>query len=184
MFRYLTGLSKHYILRLLFVDGPFPMSKVDAWRSYNAISEHAEALAEVAGLGLWTVSEGDASIATVELSPPFKCGLRLALNGGGEPWRGELKREHDKNIPDNAEFYTNANAKWDNILLHMVNMGEGQGGAAALPAKVQRNLEQAGLVITTTAGGKSIGKRGFQFLLMPAREQLWFYMSVEFTVVQ
>eukprot|EP00729_Bicosta_minor_P025691 gene25691-20221_t len=49
VFRYLTALSKHYILRLLFIEGPFPMSKIHAWRSYTAISEHSEALAEVAG---------------------------------------------------------------------------------------------------------------------------------------
>jgi hypothetical protein len=80
--------------------------------------------------------------------------------------------------------------KWESIMLHMVNMGEaavegagasrsggGKAKAAALPDHVRTNLEQAGLIITTRATGKkSIGKRGFQFLLMPMRQQLWFYL--------
>ena len=224
VFRYLTALSKHYILRLLFIEGPFPMSKIHAWRSYTAISEHSEALAEVAGkfsffffsfplmtldhmkcaikallaaslqpplhqrdtgakytrvivcvltpllpspplpppltfrllllsiddaryanlrtffpvrnasnqrhavgLGLWTIRSNDgggsggggggggaaaAAAASaegdvVELSPPFKVGLRLALNGGGAPWREALKEEKAKNIPSEAEFNVN-----------------------------------------------------------------------------
>jgi hypothetical protein len=128
--------------------------------------------------------QGRAKLNKLETSCLQPARTRLqAIAGGGEAWRGPLKEEKAKNRIGVEGLQEAATEEWEKILLHMVKVGDpsimaGQTAASAadLDRRVNETLSRIQLVTVQADGVKSISRRGFQFLLLPLREQLWYYI--------
>ena len=118
VFRDLPELSRHYVLRMLFVDQAVAQAVVASWVSFNNQNEHIEAVKPLGAacsnendgaesetnlerpfdtfvlvlghLHIWHESPIPGGLPGWKLNATFKENLRVAILGGGTPWFAPL----------------------------------------------------------------------------------------------
>lgn len=173
VFRELPELSRHYIMRLLFVDQAVPQAIIGSWVSSNNSKEHASVVQLLTDLRVWRAVAMPGGLPGWLLNPTFRKNLKGALLGGGTEWCMKLPAEEDPKAKDVAFLDEYALERWECVLHYMV----GSHQPERLSDDALRILYHAGLMKKENGESTpSITKDGFQFLLMDTSAQVWYFM--------
>ncbi|XP_065292821.1 general transcription factor IIH subunit 4 isoform X4 [Dermacentor albipictus] len=174
VFRELPIISRHYIMRLLFVEQPVPQAVVSSWNEQKYVKDHLEALEALTALHIWTDSSLPGGLPGWSLSAVFRKNIQIALLGGGKPWAVYSALEKDKHGRDAAFLDQYAAERWECVLHFMVGCHTTEG----ISADAVRILLHAGLMKSEEGEGSSplITMEGFQFLLMDTASQVWHFV--------
>jgi len=175
--RMLPHLAKTFVMALLYMSKPFPLTDLDLWVNPNSKRKRDEALSLLSRLHIITVtapSRDDPQ--TVTLTKNFRESLRLALTGGGEHQSfGVPSNDSVADDVDLAFLDDYARDQWEGILHYVVNsVGDGMRGGGQGPTDAVKQLLEAGKLVTTGRhSGKGITQAGFSFLLQEVNAQVW-----------
>jgi len=172
VFRDLPELSRHYVLRMLFVDQAVAQAVVASWVSFTNQNEHIEAVKPLGQLHIWHESPIPGGLPGWKLNATFKENLRIAILGGGSPWFAPLPP--DKYNRDAASLDSYASERWECILHYMVGTA---GSAENINKDIKDVLLNAKLM--KCEDGESapvISAEGFQFLLLDTKSQVWYFL--------
>ncbi|KAH8775859.1 RNA polymerase II transcription factor-like protein B subunit 2 [Hyaloscypha finlandica] len=175
--RMLPHLAKTFVMALLYMSKPMPLTDLDLWVNPNSKRERDNALQLLSRLHIITVtapSRDDPQ--TITLTKNFGESLRLALTGGGD--------HNSFGVPSNDSVAANvdlafldeyARDQWEGILHYVVNsVGEAMRGGGQGPTDAVKKLLEAGKLVTTGRhSGKGITQAGFSFLLQEVNAQVW-----------
>ncbi|XP_078606522.1 general transcription factor IIH subunit 4-like [Branchiostoma floridae x Branchiostoma japonicum] len=170
VFRELTDLAKHYVMRLLFLEQAVPQAVVGSWVASGNHSEHLRAVSQLSELRVWHEHQISGGLAGWILSPTFRANLRTALLGGGKPWFSVVQLPPDKHAKDVAALDTYSLERWEVLLNFIVGSGEAQVSKDIMEILIKSGLmksEEGSLHPTITPAG-------FQFLLMDTPSQVWY----------
>ncbi|PMD22914.1 transcription factor tfb2-like protein [Hyaloscypha hepaticicola] len=175
--RMLPHLAKTFVMALLYMSKPFPLTDLDLWVNPNSKRERDKALQLLSRLYIITVtppSRDDPQ--TITLTQKFGESLRLALTGGGEHNSfGVPSNDSVAEGVDLAFLDEYAREQWEGILHYVVNsVGQSMGGGGQGPTDAVKHLLEAGQLVTTGRhSGKGITQAGFSFLLQEVNAQVW-----------
>ncbi|XP_066294463.1 general transcription factor IIH subunit 4-like [Branchiostoma lanceolatum] len=170
VFRELTDLAKHYVMRLLFLEQAVPQAVVGSWVVSGNHGEHLRAVSQLSDLRVWHEHQISGGLAGWILSPTFRANLRTALLGGGKPWFSVVQLPPDKHAKDVAALDTYSLERWEVLLNFIVGSGEAQVSKDIMEILIKSGLmksEEGSLHPTITPAG-------FQFLLMDTPSQVWY----------
>ncbi|XP_077511118.1 general transcription factor IIH subunit 4 marionette [Amblyomma americanum] len=174
VFRELPIISRHYIMRLLFVEQPVPQAVVSSWNEQKYVKDHLEALEALTALHIWMDASLPGGLPGWSLSAVFRKNIQIALLGGGKPWAVYNPLEKDKHGRDASFLDQYAAERWECVLHFMVGCHTTEG----ISADAVRILLHAGLMKSEEGEGSSplITMEGFQFLLMDTPSQVWHFV--------
>ncbi|KAL3220240.1 hypothetical protein MRX96_030061 [Rhipicephalus microplus] len=174
VFRELPSISRHYIMRLLFVEQPVPQAVVSSWNEQKYVKDHLKALEALTALHIWTDSSLPGGLPGWSLSAVFRKHIQIALLGGGKQWAVYNALEKDKHGRDAAFLDQYAAERWECVLHFMVGCHTTEG----ISVDAVRTLLHAGLMKSEEGEGSSplITMDGFQFLLMDTASQVWHFV--------
>ncbi|ELT91478.1 hypothetical protein CAPTEDRAFT_18660 [Capitella teleta] len=174
IFRELPSLSKHYVLRILFVEQPVSHSVVSSWVNSSNQTEHTAAVKSLSDLCVWQDHCLPGGLPGYLLSDVFRTNLKVALLGGGSPWAGSGALGDDKHSKDVAFLEQYSMERWECVLHYMAGSKEGVSGVSR---DVVHILLHSGLMKTEQSSpDPCITPAGFQFLLLDTSTQVWFFM--------
>uniref|UniRef100_A0A8D9DV28 General transcription factor IIH subunit 4 n=1 Tax=Cacopsylla melanoneura TaxID=428564 RepID=A0A8D9DV28_9HEMI len=173
VYRELSEIAKHYVIRLLFVEQPVPQAVIASWLSKTHAKEHKEATDTLTELRVWNEASVPGGMSAWILNPIFKRNAKVALLGGGRPWSMSAKLEQDQKSRDLDFLNQYALERWECILRFMVGSQQTEG----ISADAVRTLLHAELM-KCNEGSESpvITKDGFQFLLLETPAQVWYFI--------
>lgn len=180
VYRELSEIAKHYLIRILFVDQPVPQAVIESWLSKAYAKEHKEAVEALTELKIWKESSATGGLAVWELNPIFKKHVRVALLGGGKSLFMSSHLEADTKPRDIAFLDAYAMERWECVLHYMVGSHQQEG----ISADAVRNLLHAGLMRCDNDGSAIITREGFQFLLMDTAAQVWYFILQYLSTVE
>ncbi|TVY52107.1 General transcription and DNA repair factor IIH subunit TFB2 [Lachnellula cervina] len=175
--RMLPHLAKTFVMSMLYMTKPIPLTDLDLWVHPSSKRQPTEALSLLSRLHIVHITartRDDPQV--VSLTKAFGSSLRLALTGGGDhqsfgvPSNDSTTADVDLNFLDDY-----AQMQWEGILHFVVSsVGEGmrQGGQGPTAA-VKQLLESGNLVTRARHSGGGITQAGFSFLLQEANAQVW-----------
>ncbi|KAG4028241.1 hypothetical protein MFRU_023g00770 [Monilinia fructicola] len=173
--RMLPHLAKTFVMALLYMPKPLPLTALDQWVQPKSKKQKDQALSLLSRLhivDITALSREDPQ--TVALTKSFGASLRLALTGGGNhqsfgvPSSDLIAPHVDIDFLD-----VHARMQWEGILHYMVNsVGAGSGQEGKGPANSVKTLLDAGKLVTR-GRGVGITQAGFSFLLQEANAQVW-----------
>jgi len=172
VFRDLPELSRHYVLRMLFVDQAVAQAVVCSWVSFSNQSAHGEAVKPLGSLRIWHDSPIPGGLPGWKLNATFKENLRVAILGGGTPWFEPLPP--DKYNRDAAFLDKYALERWECVLHYMV----GSPGSAENISKDIKDILLNAKLMKCEEGELApvISAEGFQFLLLDTKSQVWYFL--------
>lgn len=175
VFRQLPQLSKHYVMRMLFIEQPVSQSAVGLWVTNKHNEEHKFAAKVLSELRVWHEQQMQGGLLGWVLNGTFRSNMKVALLGGGMDSQfagGPLPPDkHAKDIPFLDKY---ALERWECVLHFMVGSTEGTEGVSKDIIDVLLN---AGLMTMDGVDPMpSITPAGFQFLLMDIGSQVWYFM--------
>lgn len=173
VFRDLPELSRHYVLRMLFVDQAVAQAVVSSWVSFANQSEHVEAVKPLGQLHIWHESPIPGGLPGWKLNSTFKENLRVAILGGGSPWFQPLPP--DKYNRDAAFLDKYAMERWECVLHYMV----GSPGSAEHVSNDIKDILLNAKLMKCEEGENApvISAEGFQFLLLDTKSQVWYFLT-------
>ncbi|KAH8808518.1 RNA polymerase II transcription factor-like protein B subunit 2 [Xylogone sp. PMI_703] len=175
--RMLPHLAKTFVMALLYMPKPFPLTDLDLWVHPSSKRQKDQALSLLSRLHIVTItapSREDPQV--VSLTKNFGASLRLALTGGGDHNSfGVPSSDVETEGIDLAFLDEFARTQWEGILHYVVNsVGDGMRSDDHGPAASVKQLLEAGQLVTRgrhSAGG--ITQAGFAFLLQEVNAQVW-----------
>ncbi|CAB4007195.1 General transcription factor IIH subunit 4 [Paramuricea clavata] len=176
VFRELPELAKHFVMRTLFAEQPLPETLVNAWVKKEQQNFCTGALNRLKQLRIWRVVTGW-SQTRYELNPTFRSNLKIALCGGGQPWCGVADDlGPDRHSKDKEFLDKYALERWEAVL-HFMTGSSPPDGTVGISADVVQVLLVSGLMKSDEQEqSPMITPSGFQFLLMDASSQIWYFM--------
>jgi len=172
VFRDLPELSRHYVLRMLFVDQAVAQAVVSSWITFANQNDHVEAVKPLGELRIWHESPIPGGLPGWKLNLTFKENLRVAILGGGAPWFEPLPP--DKYNRDAAFLDKYAMERWECVLHYMV----GSPGSADHISKDIKDILLHAKLMKCEEGETApvISAEGFQFLLLDTKSQVWCFL--------
>ena len=83
--RMLPLLAKTFVMAILYMNKPFPLSDLDLWIQPSSLREREKCLSLLTRLHIVTITAASKEAPqTVKLTDNFSSSLRIALTGGGE----------------------------------------------------------------------------------------------------
>ncbi|KAL3427744.1 RNA polymerase II transcription factor B subunit 2 [Phlyctema vagabunda] len=175
--RMLPHLAKTFVMALLYMTKPFPLTDLDLWVQPDSKRQKDQALSLLKRLHIVNITAlSREEPQVVSLTDNFRSSLRLALTGGGNhnsfgvPSSDLVTADVDLTFLDGY-----ARAQWEGILHFVVNTAsegmrkEGQGG----PTSGVKQLLEAGNLVARGRNGTGITQAGFSFLLQEVNAQVW-----------
>ncbi|XP_005091897.1 general transcription factor IIH subunit 4 [Aplysia californica] len=179
VFRDLPELSRHYVMRIMFVEQAVAQAVVRQW-STAPQEEQLEAAAALMELRVWYEKPLPGGMPGWLLNHVFRKNLHTALLGGGNPWIGNKDLTIDKYAKDIPFLDKYALERWECVLHFMVGSNQGTDG---VNTDITDVLLHSGLM-RVDEGEPSITAEGFQFLLMDTSSQVWFFLLQYLDTVQ
>ncbi|KAJ8300233.1 hypothetical protein KUTeg_021752 [Tegillarca granosa] len=175
VFRELPELSKHYVMRMLFVEQPVSQQVVGLWVGTKHQEEHRSSSQVLTDLRVWHEQAIAGGLPGWTLNSIFRQNMKVALLGGGSPWTGGGGNlPVDKYAKDISFLDKYATERWECVLHFMVGSSEGSDGVSKDIIDVLLN---SGLMKNEpNEPYPSITQMGFQFLLMDVASQIWYFM--------
>ena len=172
LFRSLSETAQQYVMRLLFLSQPFALDALTSWVVNVRDKANLDATKQLRSVKLWSVVKLDNGKDGVTLHPNFRKGLTTAMCGGGMSWYGNHQLEPDKK-PKTVEFLDSyAKERWECLLQYMV---QGNSDSDKVSPDIANLLLQSGM-INKSGNEHAITSVGFQFLLLDAPSQIWYFM--------
>jgi len=161
-------------MRLLHVQQAVPQAVVSSWVTHQHQQHSKTSKDTLTGLRLWYATAMPGGLEAWMLNGTFRANLRMALQGGGQPWTMSAYLESDPKGRDVSFLDQYATERWETVLHYMVASSQ-QGG---ISADAVRTLLQAGLMSPDEAQDNApvITRAGFQFLLMERSSQVWYFI--------
>nr|CAG4650904.1 EOG090X04KD [Simocephalus serrulatus]SVE94182.1 EOG090X04KD [Simocephalus serrulatus] len=173
VFRELPELSRHYIMRILFVDQAVPKAIMGSWVSSNHTKELDDVVKLLTELRVWQAVEMQGGLKGWLLNPTFRRNLKGALLGGGNEWSMKLPTDTDPKARDISFLDAYAMERWECVLHFMVGSHQHE----VISSDALQLLHHAGLMKKETGENQmTITKDGFQFLLMDTSAQVWYFL--------
>ncbi|TQS35379.1 hypothetical protein Golomagni_04202 [Golovinomyces magnicellulatus] len=175
--RMLPHLAKTFVMALLYMTKPFPLSDLDLWVQTTSQREREQCLSLLTRLHIVSIIAPTKDVPkAITLTKNFGASLRLALTGGGEhqsfgtPSNTVNEDGIDENFLDDL-----AKDKWEKILHYVVNsVGKNRPDTSEAPANSVKHLLQKGNLVTQgKICGGGITQAGFSFLLQEVNAQVW-----------
>ncbi|CAG2237501.1 general transcription factor IIH subunit 4-like [Mytilus galloprovincialis] len=175
VFRQLPDLSKHYVMRMLFIEQHVSQSVVNLWVNSKYQDEQKQAVTALTDLRVWHEETMTGGLQGWKMNQTFRKNMKIALLGGGNPWTSGGEQlapdKHSKDIPFLDKY---ALERWECVLHFMVGSTEGTEGVSRDIIDV---LLHAGLMKSDSLEPlPSITPEGFQFLLMETGSQVWYFV--------
>nr|CAG4650090.1 EOG090X04KD [Sida crystallina] len=173
VFRELPEVSRHHVMRILFVDRAVPQAVVRSWVSPACVKEHTALAQSLVDLRVWQAVAIPGGVPGWLLTPTFRKNLKGALLGGGNEWSIKLPPEGDPKAKDTSFLDSYAMERWECVLHYMVGSQQQEG----ISTDAVRILVHAGLMRKENGESSlTITKDGFQFLLMDTCAQVWYFL--------
>ncbi|KAI8840126.1 RNA polymerase II transcription factor B 52 kDa subunit [Chytriomyces hyalinus] len=170
LLRLLQPLSKHVIMRLLFV-GSVDLVVAAAWIYNEQRSALEGALASLRSFNIVKIENNK-----IVLNAQFQQSLRNALLGGSNTSSFGMPIESSKSKDSVTVAYLDAYAKesWEAVLHYLV----GTTMSSQRPTAVMTLMEHSGLMAPSSKHGNElrITNKGFQFLLQDVNDQVWGFL--------
>jgi transcription initiation factor TFIIH subunit 4 len=128
IFQSLSALSKNFVLRLIYIDGPIRVDHLREWVTSDAHRIFTKTIEEMQRLRILeeNLSVGDSTNCPhYQINPNFKRSLKFALCHPIEPWSNTaeaLTLKPDKKAPMKDELDSYCSEKWEDMLRFMVNI--------------------------------------------------------------
>ncbi|KAH8665905.1 RNA polymerase II transcription factor-like protein B subunit 2 [Tricladium varicosporioides] len=175
--RMLPHLAKTFVMALLYMSKPLPLTDLDLWVHPNSKRQRDEALSLLSRLHIVTITaHSKETPQVVSLTKAFGPSLRLALTGGGEHQSFGVPSSDSQTASVSLGFLDEyARTQWEGILHYVVsNVGEGMRQAGEGPTVAVKQLLEAGKLVTRGKHhGGGITQAGFSFLLQEVNAQVW-----------
>ncbi|XP_071948018.1 general transcription factor IIH subunit 4-like [Antedon mediterranea] len=173
VFRELLPLSKHYVMRVVFVDQPISKTAISSWVSNQHQQEHNQAARVLSDLRIWHDRTLPGGLAGWVLNPVFRNNLKTALLGGGQSWSSADNLGSDKHSRDIEFLDSYAKERWECILHFLVD----SRGVDGLSKDIATVVTSSGLMkMHENKARPVITPAGFQFLLLDTPSQVWHFM--------
>lgn len=171
----LISLAKTFVMALLYMSKPFPLTDLDSWTQPKSQRQKDQALALLTRLHVVTITAPSRDVVqTVTLTPTFRTSLRLALSGGGNHQSFGVPSSHADDSVDLAFLDEYARAQWEGILHFVVSsVGRGTAQEGTGPTTSVKQLLHAGGLVENGRGSSGITQAGFSFLLQEVNAQVW-----------
>lgn len=174
VFRGLPELSKHYIMRTLFIDRSLPRTLIDTWCTKQNLEEHHTAVSRLKGLHIWRCVNIGTPAEQYETNCEFRDNLRIGLCGGQPTDDEGLKTVEERYARDIDFLDKYSKERWESLLYFMTGS---QGENMGVSEETARVLINSGLLTYDESDrSTSITSAGFQFLLLPVSSQTWYFM--------
>nr|APP91323.1 general transcription factor IIH subunit 4 [Penaeus monodon] len=184
VFRELPELSRHFIMRLLFVTKPISQIVLAAWIPHQEPSkdlgdiaaEHKQSTQILLDMYIWQEMKDHHGNAAIKLNSTFRENLKIATLGGGKPWTMSAALDPDPHQRDLEFLDKYAMDRWESVLQFLVQPGR---GATVISRDAMRTLLHAGLIESSDESDSpnmQITSSGFQFLLLDTASQVWFFI--------
>eukprot|EP01134_Creolimax_fragrantissima_P000829 CFRG0829T1 len=179
VFRTLSPLARHYVVRLLYSKEPVARDDIVLWcRDANL---HRTAMSALEDLKIFTITQSRNGKPVVIVDEGFAGSLKVALTGSGTPNPGDgglsdIAPEKKKVTISKLDAY--ATERWEAHLAFLV--GSRKDGVCQNGKRV---LLTAGLM-KGSEYNPSITAKGFQFLLQPVTTQVWLFMLQFYDLVE
>lgn len=173
VFRELPNLAKQFVMRLFYVEQAVPKAVVLSWVNQAQFGDQAkESATYLTELRIWEEAAMPGGLPAWILDRVFRSNLKIALVGGGEPWKMAPLIEADPNKRDISYLDQYAQERWDTVLHYLVGSSQ-QSGVSLDAVKI---LLHSGLMTKDPNDPTQhlITKAGFQFLLMETSSQVGF----------
>ncbi|CAH8842061.1 unnamed protein product [Trichobilharzia szidati] len=169
VFRELPELSKHFVMRLLFIEQPIPKSIVSGWVDKGSSTLLNDACKALTDLRIWHSADTNVSRGSWSLNKKYQESIRISLFGGGKPLLGDLGVVTNDKYSKSVEFLKSyASERWDAILHFMVGSESAEIGNVVKDVLLLSNLMKCESNDTPIG----ITKHGFHFLLMSRQSQV------------
>ncbi|VDD80187.1 unnamed protein product [Mesocestoides corti] len=173
VFRELRELSKHLILRLLFLEQTIPKSIVSGWVSKGSQELLNQACTDLSDLRVWHSIDSNSARGSWRLNKKFQESMKVSLFGGGNQLLSDFGSTTAEKHPKDADFLENyASERWDSILHFMVGSDNAEVGTCVRDVLLLSGLMKRG----GPDFSMGITQRGFQFLLMDRSSQVLRFM--------
>lgn len=174
VFRGLSDLAKHYVMRTLFIDQPLPETLISTWAGKEIRTEHETAISRLKGLQIWKNANTGTPVTCYCMNTSFQNNLRIGLCGGGPLEEEPLKTVEEKYARDIDFLDTYSKERWESVLYFITGSVGDNTGVSEETAKV---LINSGLLSYVESDSTpTITSAGFQFLLLPISQQTWYFM--------
>lgn len=173
--RMLPHLAKTFVMSMLYLPKPLPVSELALWTKSGSSREKERALGLLSRLHMVTsIGATKETPQCLVLSQNFAASLRIALTGGDTKQSfGIMSTEPVDEKIDKAFLDAYAQSRWESILHYVVNsVGESIGSEDG-PSLDVRNLLEAGQLVKKRGRVVEITTSGFTFLLQEVNAQVW-----------
>ncbi|KAL2048683.1 hypothetical protein N7G274_000595 [Stereocaulon virgatum] len=174
--RMLPHLAKSFVMALLYISRPMPVTDLEAWVRPDGRRERDNAFNLLERLHILASAANPGKPRAYNLTNPFAASLRLALTGGGGHNSfgvpTNVAEDDVITIPELDEF---ARKQWEGVLGYMVGSSTGvdlSNSGVELSPGVQHLLRGGGLV-DIRGRRVEITQDGFAFLLQEVNAQVW-----------
>ncbi|KAL6718433.1 RNA polymerase II transcription factor B 52 kDa subunit [Lecanora helva] len=173
--RMLSHLAKSFVMALLYISHPMPVTDLEAWVRPDGKRERDHAINLLERLHILTTTANPGKPRAYALTNPFAASLRLALTGGGgHKSFGVPLNDSQGNQVNVAELDNYARNQWEGVLGYMVgSTGVGIAGSAVEPSDGVKTILQWGNLVVVRGRKVEITKEGFAFILQEVNAQVW-----------
>ncbi|KAI9723063.1 MAG: RNA polymerase II transcription factor B 52 kDa subunit, partial [Chrysothrix sp. TS-e1954] len=177
--RMLPHLAKTFVLAMLYMRDPLPVSDLDAWVRPESRGERDIALELLERLHILATIQDPGKSRAYRISKPFVSSLRLALTGGGNHQSfGVPSDDPDGTKVGAAELDKYARERWDGILYFIVGSTGAIQNSSATISQGSKYLLSLGYFVETQGASAAITQTGFSFLLQEVNTQIWSLLIV------
>ncbi|MCJ1243295.1 RNA polymerase II transcription factor B 52 kDa subunit [Trapelia coarctata] len=173
--RMLPHLAKTFVMGMLYLSHPLPVSDLDSWVRPDSRRERDQAISLLERLHILRTTADPGKPRAYTLTNPFLGSLRLALTGGGNHNSfGVPCNTPDKHPVSIAQLDEYARKQWEGVLGYMV----GSTGVNLIDEGVRlsdsvKNLLREGGLVKPRGKRAEITQEGFAFILQEVNEQVW-----------
>lgn len=173
--RMLPHLAKTFVMSMLYLPKPLPVSELALWMKSGSAREKERALGLLSRLNMVTsISATKETPQCLVLSQNFAASLRIALTGGDiKQSFGIMSTEPVGEKIDIPFLDDYAQKQWESILHYVVNSVGDSIGSQDGPSLDVRNLLEAGELVKKSGRAVEITTSGFTFLLQEVNAQVW-----------
>lgn len=175
VFRELSDMGRYFLLRILYILQPLPMSLIISWVSSEKEELAKNTIQFMNNLNICSTVPLLGSMGEgILLCEDFRVNFQLALSGESLQLPSAKFLGEDKHAKTPLELQCYAEERWQSILNYIVDPDKSQNGVNTdlVEILIQSNLMKQ-------LKGKSLPKIttfGFQFLLMNQPSQVWFFI--------
>ncbi|KAJ5090493.1 hypothetical protein N7532_009177 [Penicillium argentinense] len=172
--RMLPDLAKCFVMALLYLKDPLPMSDLELWVKTESKRQRDNAISILGRLHILSSTLTDSKSRAYMITNPFAASLRQALMGSQDSQSfgvfSQIPGENQVSVANLDEY---ARQQWEGVLGYMVGTSAFGGTRDVNLSKGVKQLLQAGHLVEIRDRRVDITKDGFGFVLQDVNTQVW-----------